>query len=95
VIDAVAKIIKTGADVWQGIIVGVVVVLAVTLSQYRSSRAAGRRLFAGPLGLLAIVILASLTGFLVATTSGVTIGFIAFVLIAALILTYRIFEGSR
>jgi hypothetical protein len=95
VIDAVAKIIKTGADVWQGIIVGVVVVLAVTLSQYRSSRAAGRKLFAGPLGLLAIVILASLTGFLVATTSGATIGFSAFALLAALMLGYRTFESYR
>jgi len=95
VIDAVAKIIKTGADVWQGIIVGVVVVLAVTLSQYRSSRAAGRKLFAGPLGLLAIVILASLTGFLVATTSGATIGFSAFAVLAALMLGYRTFESYR
>jgi len=95
VIDAVAKIIKTGADVWQGIIVGVVVVLAVTLSQYRSSRAAGRKLFAGPLGLLAILILASLTGFLVATTSGATIGFFAFILMAALMLAYRIFESYK
>ncbi|HTN76149.1 MAG TPA: ABC transporter permease, partial [Pirellulaceae bacterium] len=33
VIDAVAKIIKTGADVYEGLIVGVVVVIAVTFSQ--------------------------------------------------------------
>jgi len=95
VIDAVAKIIKTGADVWQGIIVGVVVVLAVTLSQYKSSRAAGRKLFAGPLGLLAIVILASLTGFLVATTSGATIGSVSSVIMGGLMLGYRFFESRR
>jgi len=33
VIDAVSKIIKTGADVYEGLIVGVVVVLAVALGQ--------------------------------------------------------------
>jgi ribose/xylose/arabinose/galactoside ABC-type transport system permease subunit len=95
VIDAVAKIIKTGADVWQGIIVGVVVVLAVTLSQYRSSRAAGRKLFAGPLGLLAISILASLIGFLVATTSGPVFGGVTFLVTACLMLAYRIFESYK
>jgi len=95
VIDAVAKIIKTGADVWQGIIVGVVVVLAVTLSQYKSSRAAGRKLFAGPLGLLAIIILASLTGFLVATTSGATVGSISSIAMAGLMLGYRFFESRQ
>jgi len=36
VIDAVSKIIKTGADVYEGLIVGVVVVLAVALGQLGS-----------------------------------------------------------
>jgi ribose/xylose/arabinose/galactoside ABC-type transport system permease subunit len=40
VIDAVSKIIKTGADVYEGLIVGVVVVLAVALGQL-GSRFAG------------------------------------------------------
>jgi len=71
------------------------VVLAVTLSQYKSSRAAGRKLFAGPLGLLAIIILASLTGFLVATTSGATVGSISSIAMAGLMLGYRFFESRQ
>lgn len=59
VIDAVNKIVGTGADVYEGMIVGIVVVLAVTFSQ-RGSKL--QRLFFGnalgrtaipPLGLLA------------------------------------------
>jgi ribose/xylose/arabinose/galactoside ABC-type transport system permease subunit len=58
VIDGVAKIIKSGADVYEGLIVGIVVVFAVALSQLREALAAGRRFFVGPLGIVAIVTLA-------------------------------------
>ena len=47
VIDAVAKLIKTGADVYEGMIVGVVVVLAVTFSQLRQLLQSARELFPG------------------------------------------------
>jgi ribose/xylose/arabinose/galactoside ABC-type transport system permease subunit len=61
VIDGVAKIIKTGADVYEGLIVGVVVVFAVAFSQ-----TGGRRqrmpFFAGGLGLVAAVNLSLLAG---------------------------------
>jgi ribose/xylose/arabinose/galactoside ABC-type transport system permease subunit len=48
VIDAVSKIIKTGADVYEGLIVGVVVVIAVALGQLGSfmARRGGRSLLA-------------------------------------------------
>ena len=62
VIDAVAKIIKTGADVFEGMIVGLVVVLAVTFSQIRQVWSGGRSFFAGPLGWAAIPTLALITG---------------------------------
>lgn len=50
VIDGVANVIKTGADVYEGLIVGVLVVIAVTLT--KSSELAGvpRRLLKGALG---------------------------------------------
>ncbi len=48
VIDGIAKIIKTGADVFEGLIVGIVVVMAVTFSQWRASGQRGKQFFAGP-----------------------------------------------
>lgn len=69
VIDAVSKVIKTGADVYEGLIVGVVVVIAVTFGQV-GQRAGSRRLLPGPLGLAAIPVLAIFCGGTVAMTSG-------------------------
>lgn len=68
VIDGVAKIIKTGADVYEGLIVGVLVVIAVTLSKSSdsSSSFSRRRLFAGALGWFAILILTLLAGVMAA-----------------------------
>ena len=50
VIDGVAKIVKTGADVYEGLIVGVLVVFAVTFTRSSAAESAPRRLFRGPLG---------------------------------------------
>ncbi len=62
VIDAVNRIIKTSANIYEGMIVGVVVVLAVTFSQAREIVVSGRQLFPGGLGLVAIPTLALLFG---------------------------------
>lgn len=70
VIDAVSKIIKTGADVYEGLIVGIVVVLAVTFAQAGGGPRPDRRLLPGALGLCTIPILAILAGSLTAMTSG-------------------------
>jgi len=66
VIDAVSKIIKTGADVYEGLIVGIVVVVAVTFAQLGQMARGGRRLLPGALGLCAIPALAVLCGAVVA-----------------------------
>jgi ribose/xylose/arabinose/galactoside ABC-type transport system permease subunit len=50
VIDGVAKIIKTGADVYEGVIVGGVVILAVAFTQTAQVAGSGERYFAGLLG---------------------------------------------
>jgi ribose/xylose/arabinose/galactoside ABC-type transport system permease subunit len=68
VIDSVAKLIKSGSDIYEGMIVGIVVVIAVTFSQLRQIRASGRELFPGALGLFAIPILALGSGLLTAMT---------------------------
>lgn len=65
VIDGVSKIIKTGADVYEGLIVGVVVVCAVAFSQ--TERAAHRGwFFSGALGFVALLNLALLAAALAA-----------------------------
>ena len=60
VIDAVNKIVGTGADVYEGMIVGIVVVLAVTFSQRVGS--VQRYFFANALGRTAIPVLGLLAG---------------------------------
>jgi ribose/xylose/arabinose/galactoside ABC-type transport system permease subunit len=64
VIDAVAKLIKAGADVYEGMIVGIVVVLAVTLTQFRQLVQSGREFFPGVRGAFAIPMLAVAAGLL-------------------------------
>jgi ribose/xylose/arabinose/galactoside ABC-type transport system permease subunit len=64
VIDGVAKIIKTGADVYEGLIVGGVVVVAVAFTQIRVAKRSGGRFFSGPLGLVNVVTLSILMGLL-------------------------------
>ncbi|WP_254510144.1 ABC transporter permease [Anatilimnocola floriformis] len=76
VIDAVAKIIKTNSDVWEGFIVGSVVVLAVTLTQIRQLLANGGQLFAGLRGLCAIPTLALTSGIVAMITLGTRTGLI-------------------
>lgn len=95
VIDAVAKIIKTGADVYEGLIVGAVVVLAVTFSQLRQLVASGRQLLPGTLGLCAIPTLTLLVGAVgimtLGRSGGLTAGFAAL----ALLLGLKIWENAR
>jgi ribose/xylose/arabinose/galactoside ABC-type transport system permease subunit len=74
VIDGVAKIIKTNADVYEGLIVGCVVVLAVTLTQLRQLLASGRQLFGGVRGLLAIPTLSITASIVALITLGPWIG---------------------
>jgi ribose/xylose/arabinose/galactoside ABC-type transport system permease subunit len=69
VIDAVAKLIKAGADVYEGMIVGIVVVLAVTLTQFRQLTQSGREFFPGLRGLTAIPTLAIAAGLLATMSS--------------------------
>lgn len=62
VLDGIGKIIKTGSDIYEGLVVGVVVVVAVAFSQLRQSGRGGKRFFPGVLGLAAVVTLSLLIG---------------------------------
>jgi ribose/xylose/arabinose/galactoside ABC-type transport system permease subunit len=54
VIDAVSKLIKASADVYEGMIVGIIVALAVTFTQMGRFAQGGRGLFPGVRGLAVI-----------------------------------------
>ncbi|MFM8282414.1 MAG: ABC transporter permease [Planctomycetaceae bacterium] len=64
VIDAVSKLIKASADIYEGMIVGIIVALAVTLTQFGQITQAGGRLFPGLRGLAAIPTIAVFAGLL-------------------------------
>jgi ribose/xylose/arabinose/galactoside ABC-type transport system permease subunit len=81
VIDGVAKIIKTGADVYEGMIVGVLVVIAVAISQLREAGAARKEFFPGALGAVSAMTLALLAALVAALLGsrgyGMAVGAIA------------------
>lgn len=104
VIDAVSKLIKAGADVYEGMIVGVVVALAVTLAQLRQLRQSGGEFFPGVRGAVAIPTLAIGAGLMAAMASvnvellqGRSIWFGIFVgtLAAVLLTAVKIIEAQR
>jgi ribose/xylose/arabinose/galactoside ABC-type transport system permease subunit len=95
VIDAVSKIIKTGADVYEGLIVGIVVVLAVTFAQVGQAEGGGRRLLPGLLGVCMVPVLALLAGSLVAMTAGSRAGVAAGCLALALLIGWHVIENRQ
>jgi ribose/xylose/arabinose/galactoside ABC-type transport system permease subunit len=95
VIDAVSKVIKTEAEIYEGLIVGVVVVIAVTFSQLGQVAAGGRRLFPGALGLVAIPALALLAAAVVSMTAGGWAGIAAGIAALILLGMIRTWEGRQ
>jgi ribose/xylose/arabinose/galactoside ABC-type transport system permease subunit len=95
VIDAVSKIIKTGADVYEGLIVGIVVVIAVTFGQIGQMARGGRLLLPGALGLCAIPTLAILCGAVVSMTAGRTAGIASGAAAVLLLAAVRAWESRR
>jgi len=101
VIDAVAKTIKSMADVYEGLIVGSVVVVAVAFNQFRQAGRRGKRFFSGTLGIVMAVTLALLAGALAALfgdrteigTKHLSLGTAAVTLVVLLLL--RFIEGRR
>jgi len=76
VIDAVSKLIKASADVYEGMIVGIIVALAVTCTQFGRFGQGGRSLFPGIRGLAAIPAIAILLG-LLATMAAANVDLLA------------------
>jgi ribose/xylose/arabinose/galactoside ABC-type transport system permease subunit len=70
VTDAVAKVIKGSANLYEGIVVGIVVVVAVAFSQARTAGRQRKQFFPGALGWIAVVVLALLAAALGAAFGG-------------------------
>lgn len=95
VVDAVARVIKTSSDIYEGLIVGIVVVLAVTFSQLREIQQSGRELFPGLLGALAIPCLALAFGLVCLIAVGLQAGLVGFSVALGGLLAWKIVEFGR
>lgn len=96
VIDAVAKLVGSGADDYEGIIVGFLVVLAVAFNELRQpERRFGKKFFPGPLGWFSILALTLLAAALAVVMSGATVAIVAAVLAALLLVTVKLLEAKR
>ena len=95
VVDAVARIVKTNANMYEGMIVGIVVVLAVTISQMRQIVQSGRQLFAGWLGLCVIPSLALVIGALALMTAGKSAGMAVGLVALGLLMGVKMIELAR
>lgn len=100
VTDSVAKIARGGIspDELEGLVVGLLILLAVAFNELRGSAGVRRPIFSGTLGLVSLVTLAALTGviasLLVSEDKG-PIGVIAGLVAAAIFLGKRFLESRR
>jgi len=69
VIDSVAKSFESRPDLFEGLIVGILVVLAVAFNELRGSRGLKKQFFPGTLGSLNVLILTLLAGVITFATS--------------------------
>lgn len=96
VVDGVAKLIKSNADVYEGLVVGFVVVLAVTFSQLRQRGVSTMRLFAGVQGYFAVISLSLLLTFLTLFIKhNVILAASLGVVILVLLMTWKVVEDQR
>ncbi|MCE9552013.1 MAG: ABC transporter permease [Planctomycetes bacterium] len=97
VIDAVAKLIKGGtADDFEGMIVGLLVVLAVAFNELRQGRGGRKQeFFPGVLGLMTMVILTGGAGMMATLTISLRAGWIAAIVAAVVLVAIRLLESRR
>ncbi|MCC7085797.1 MAG: ABC transporter permease [Pirellulales bacterium] len=95
VIDSVAKLVGSGADDYEGIIVGFLVVLAVAFNELRQTSRGGKKFFPGALGYVAIVALALLAGSVGLVMSGGVAGAVAGVVSVIVLGAVKFIESRR
>lgn len=69
VIDSVAKVFKQKPDILEGLVVGMLVVLAVAFNELRGTGGLKKQFFPGALGVLNVLVLTLLSGLIVGVTS--------------------------
>jgi ribose/xylose/arabinose/galactoside ABC-type transport system permease subunit len=92
VTDAVSKIIKGSANLYEGIVVGTVVVVAVAFSQVGSKGKQGAQFFSGALGWTASIVLALIGASLGVVFGRRTVGFITGLIILGLAVAIKYFQ---
>jgi ribose/xylose/arabinose/galactoside ABC-type transport system permease subunit len=95
VVDSVARIVRGQSDMYEGMIVGMVVVLAVTFSQLRQIQQSGRQMFPGALGWLAIPGLSGAVALVVLVSLGVQAGIWSGMVVFIALLAWKIAEVAR
>lgn len=98
VIDSVAKTVKIKSDEFQGIVVGLLVVLAVTLNEFRGQRAGRRHFFPGGLGIvtwLNLTVLAGVLSTIIVSSHKLTTGLIVSAVVGLLLGTFAVWERSQ
>lgn len=93
VIDGIAKIIKTGADVYEGLVVGLVVVVAVAVSHFRQETGTSNLIFTGALGAFGLVALTLLIGTIAVVITGSSSGFISGAIVLALVVVVKLWQS--
>jgi ribose/xylose/arabinose/galactoside ABC-type transport system permease subunit len=95
VIDAVAKVIGSGSDDYEGLIVGFLVVLAVAFNELRRhTGGAAKQFFPGLLGWVTIPILAAFLGTVLTITGGVKTGGVSGIVVLFILVVLKI-VGNR
>ena len=69
IVNSVAKLFRSQPDLFEGLVVGMLVVLAVAFNQLRGSGGLRKPFFPGLLGMLNVVIISVLAGVMTAVTS--------------------------
>ncbi len=96
VIDSVAKLFKSQPDLFEGLMVGMLVILAVAFNELRGS-GAKKAFFPGTLGWLNVLILSGLLGVVISVTSsgeklrnGLVVAGVSFVILLAKAIAERV-----
>jgi ribose/xylose/arabinose/galactoside ABC-type transport system permease subunit len=96
VIDSVTKVVGSGSDDYEGLIVGFLVVLAVTFNELRSMRElVEKRFFPGMLGWITVPTLAVLIGTVTLVTGGRERGLTAGLVALGILGAVKLWEERR
>jgi ribose/xylose/arabinose/galactoside ABC-type transport system permease subunit len=93
VIYGVGTVIKQESDMYQGLVVGLVLICTSAVSQFRESSGAGKRLFPGPLGATAILALTLLAGTLMSLVANKGVAISTAVATLAVLVSVKIWEN--